>query len=105
MSPLVLSWPPSLTLDPQGTTMSRAKEEYRYEKLTWPEINDAVDLGKVCLVPCGAVEQHGHHLPLDVDLVCPVGIASGAGRQVPASMLVLPVVAYGYTGHVMDFPG
>ena len=25
---------------------SRAREEYRYEKLTWPEINDAVDLGK-----------------------------------------------------------
>ena len=38
--------------------MSRAKSEYRYEKLTWPEINDAVDLGKVCIVPCGAVEQH-----------------------------------------------
>ena len=38
---------------------SRAASEYRYEKLTWPEINDAVDLGKVCLIPCGAVEQHG----------------------------------------------
>ena len=85
--------------------MSRAATEYRYEKLTWPEINDAVDLGKVCIVPCGAVEQHGHHLPLDVDLVCPCGIANGAGREIPDKMLVLPVVAYGYTGHVMDFPG
>ena len=52
---------------------NRALTEYRYEKLTWPEINDAVDLGKVCIVPCGAVEQHGPHLPLDVDLVCPDG--------------------------------
>ena len=85
--------------------MSRAKTEYRYEKLTWPEINDAVDLGKVCIVPCGAVEQHGHHLPLDVDLVCPCGIANGTGREIADKMLVLPVVAYGYTGHVMDFPG
>ena len=85
--------------------MSRAATEYRYEKLTWPEINDAVDLGKVCIVPCGAVEQHGPHLPLDVDIVCPTGIATGAGREVPDKMLVLPVVAYGYTGHVMDFPG
>lgn len=57
---------------------SRAATEYRYEKLTWPEINDAVELEKVCIVPCGAVEQHGPHLPLDVDLVCPVGIAYGA---------------------------
>ena len=85
--------------------MSRAATEYRYEKLTWPEINDAVDLGKVCVIPCGAVEQHGPHLPLDVDLICPTEVARGAGKQVPDKMLVLPTVAYGYTGHVMGFPG
>ena len=84
---------------------SRAKTEYRYEKLTWPEINDAVELGKVCIVPCGAVEQHGPHLPLDVDLVCPGGIAQGAGQALPDKILVLPTLQYGYTGHVMDFPG
>ncbi|MFN0056565.1 MAG: creatininase family protein [Planctomycetales bacterium] len=84
---------------------SRAATEYRYEKLTWPEINDAVDLGKVCIIPCGAVEQHGPHLPLDVDLVCPGGIARGAGQNMPDKILVLPTICYGYTGHVMDFPG
>jgi creatinine amidohydrolase len=84
---------------------SRALREYRYEKLTWPEINDAIELGKLCIVPCGAVEQHGPHLPLDVDLVCPTEIARGAGKQVPDKVLVLPTVCYGYTGHVMDFPG
>lgn len=84
---------------------NRAITEYRYEKLTWPEINDAVELGKICVVPCGAVEQHGPHLPLDVDLICPTEIARGAGRQVADKMLVPPTVAYGYTGHVMDFPG
>lgn len=84
---------------------SRAKTEYRYEKLTWPEIDDAVELGKVCIVPCGAVEQHGPHLPLDVDLVCPLGVAHGAGRAAPEDLLVLPIISYGYTGHVMDFPG
>ncbi len=84
---------------------NRAQSEYRYEKLTWPEIEDAVDLGKVCILPCGAVEQHGPHLPLDVDLICPGGIARGVGQQIPGKVLVLPIVAYGYTGHVMDFPG
>ena len=84
---------------------SRAATEYRYEKLTWPDINDAVSMGKVCVVPCGSVEQHGAHLPLDVDIVCPRGIAYGAGRLVPDRMLVLPPVWYGYTAHVMDFPG
>ena len=62
--------------------MSRAATEFRYEKLTWPEINDAIELRKVCIVPCGAVEQHGAHLPLDVDIVCPTGIARGAGREI-----------------------
>jgi creatinine amidohydrolase len=85
--------------------MSRAQTEYRYEKLTWPEINEAVELGKVCIVPCGSVEQHGPHLPLDVDIVCPQGIAYGAGKLAPEKMLVLPPVWYGYTAHVMDFPG
>ncbi len=57
------------------------------------------------MIPCGAVEQHGPHLPLDVDLVCPQGVAYGAGRAATDRILVLPTVAYGYTGHVMDFPG
>jgi creatinine amidohydrolase len=83
----------------------RALTEYRYEKLTWPEINDAIEADQVCVVPCGAVEQHGAHLPLDVDIVCPTGIARGAGQAIPDKMLVLPTVSYGYTGHVMDFPG
>lgn len=85
--------------------MDRARNEYRYEKLTWPEINDAIELEKICIIPCGAVEQHGAHLPLDVDLVCPTGIARGAGETSPAEILVLPIISYGYTGHVMDFPG
>lgn len=84
---------------------SRAETEHRYEKLTWPDINDAVDLGKVCIIPCGAVEQHGPHLPLDVDVLCSTEVALGAGRAVPEKALVLPSVNYGYTGHVMDFPG
>ena len=62
---------------------SRAEKEYRYEKLTWPEINDAIEMGKVCVVPCGAVEQHGPHLPLDVDIICPTEIARGAGKHIP----------------------
>ena len=84
---------------------SRADSEYRYEKLTWPEINEAIGSNQVCVVPCGAVEQHGDHLPLDVDLVCPGGIARGVGQANPEKLLVLPTIAYGYTGHVMDFPG
>jgi creatinine amidohydrolase len=80
-------------------------KEYRYEKLTWPEVNEAVAAGKIPIVPCGAVEQHGPHLPLDVDMLLVTRVALGAGERLPEKILVLPSVSYGYTGHVMDFPG
>ena len=78
---------------------------YIYEKLTWPEINKAVKAKKVCVVPVGSIEQHGPHLPLDVDCVCPRGVALHAAKLVPDKVLVLPTIVHGYTAHVMDFPG
>jgi creatinine amidohydrolase len=80
-------------------------KQYRYEKLTWPEINEAVAARKIPIVPCGAIEQHGPHLPLDVDQLLSTGVALGAGQRIPEKVLVLPCACYGYTGHVMDFPG
>ena len=84
--------------------MARA-EGWRYEKRTWPEINEDVAAGKVVVVPIGSTEQHGAHLPLDVDVVCPVGVAEAAARLVPNQVLVMPPIVHGYTAHVMDFPG
>jgi creatinine amidohydrolase len=80
-------------------------EPWRYEKLTWPEINEAVAARKVIVVPIGSTEQHGPHLPLDVDVVCPVGVAHAAARLIPDAVLVMPPIVHGYTAHVMDFPG
>jgi len=80
-------------------------EPWRYEKLTWPEINDAVKQKKVVVVPIGSIEQHGPHLPLDVDMLEVTAVAQAAARLVPDDVLVLPTQVNGYTGHVMDFPG
>jgi creatinine amidohydrolase len=82
-----------------------AAPPYLYEKLTWPDVNDAVKAGKVPVIPVGSIEQHGPHLPLDVDCVCPRGVALHAAELIPERMLVLPTQVHGYTGHVMDFPG
>jgi creatinine amidohydrolase len=80
-------------------------EPWRYEKLTWPEVNDAVKLKKVVVVPIGSIEQHGPHLPLDVDMLEVTAVAHAAARLIPNDVLVLPTQVNGYTGHVMDFPG
>ncbi|HVI84526.1 MAG TPA: creatininase family protein, partial [bacterium] len=73
------------------------REQYRYELLTWPEINEAVAMKKVVLLPVGATEQHGPHLPLDTDFKLASAVANEAGRRSPEDMVVMPAVPYGYT--------
>jgi creatinine amidohydrolase len=79
--------------------------EHRYEALTWPEIKLAVAQEKVVILPIAAIEQHGHHLPLDVDTRLATSICLEAGARAPGNILVMPPVSYGYCHHVMDLPG
>jgi len=81
------------------------RNQHRYEMLTWPEINEAVAQEKVVVLPVAAIEQHGHHLPIDVDAKLATSVCLGAGEKSPGTMLVMPPVSYGYCHHVMDFPG
>jgi creatinine amidohydrolase len=81
------------------------RQQYRYETLTWPELDAAAGMDKVVVIPVGSIEQHGHHLPVDVDVRLATSVCLAAGERVPASTLVLPPVTFGYCHHVMDFPG
>ena len=83
----------------------KAREIYEYNKLTWPEMNDAIELGKVVLLPTGSTEQHGAHLPLDTDLFLVESVCRELGRRAPDKVLVLPGVPYGLNMHHFDFPG
>lgn len=85
--------------------MSSVREIYKFDELTWPEVNEAVAIGKIPILPVGSVEQHGPHLPLKVDHLCVTSVATEAARLRPDISLVLPPVFYGYVHHVMDFPG
>jgi creatinine amidohydrolase len=80
-------------------------EKYLYADLTWPEVNRAVALGKVVLLPVGSTEQHGRHLPIDVDTFLPTSLCLEAGRRAPERILVAPSIAYGFNVHGIDFPG
>ncbi|CAN5677829.1 hypothetical protein BH09CHL1_BH09CHL1_01820 [soil metagenome] len=65
-------------IDPESV-----RNEYRYEKLTWPEINEAIAQKKVVVLPVGSIEQHGYHLPIDVDVRSAATICLGAGELSP----------------------
>ena len=79
--------------------------EYRYNRLTWPEMNDAIARQPVVLLPTGSTEQHGPHLPLDVDLFLAESVCLEVGRRAPDRTLVLPPIPYGLNLHHIDFPG
>lgn len=77
----------------------------------WADLNssDLADqrmAGAVALVPVGAIEQHGPHLPLSTDTVLAEGMAREAAARVrSASVLVLPTVAIGKSDEHLAWPG
>jgi creatinine amidohydrolase len=80
-------------------------QKVRYDELTWPEMREAIARQPVVLLPFGAVEDHGPHLPLNTDNVIVETICLEAARRAPGAMLVMPLVPYGLDEHHMDFPG
>jgi creatinine amidohydrolase len=82
-----------------------ARETVEFNRLTWPEMNDAIERGAVVLLPTGSTEQHGPHLPLDTDLFLAESVCRELARRAPGRVLVLPGIPYGLNLHHIDFPG
>jgi creatinine amidohydrolase len=80
-------------------------DKFQYDELTWPEINEAVQAQKTVLLPIGSTEQHGPHLPLDVDNFLARSVCLAVARRAPREVLVMPTIPYGYNEHAIDFPG
>lgn len=78
---------------------------HRFRELTWPEVNVAAERDPCLLIPVGAIEQHGHHLPVDVDNTITEHVCEEAARRSDGDILVMPPIHYGYNDHNMDFPG
>lgn len=79
--------------------------KYRYAEMTWPECKAAAEAGKVAVLPVATYEDHGHHLPIDVDVVLCTEICDRAVAQIPDEAVLIPPVPHGYSPHHMDFPG
>lgn len=75
------------------------------EEMTWPQIKDAITSGKdTVLFACGAVEQHGPHLPTGTDTMVGTAIAQRAAEKL-GNALVAPTLRPGCSEHHMGFPG
>jgi creatinine amidohydrolase len=82
-----------------------AATEYRYNRLTWEEMNEAIAMQKVVILPTASTEQHGRHLPLDTDTFLTESVCLELGRRAADRVLVLPIISYGLNQHHIDFPG
>jgi len=81
----------------------------RLEDMRWPEVEEALKGSHVVLLPTGATEQHGRHLPLSVDSRNATHLSELAARKVTDEhdirVLVAPVIAYGEISGHGSYPG
>jgi creatinine amidohydrolase len=79
--------------------------ELEMERLRSPEFAERVAKGWTTVVfACGAVEQHGPHLPLFVDAEHGTRLAVEVARRLDETF-VAPTVRIGCSEHHMTFPG
>ncbi|GBD32138.1 Creatinine amidohydrolase [bacterium HR33] len=75
------------------------------ERMTWPQVKAHLESGTTTVVfACGAVEQHGPHLPLFTDAEHGTALAEKVARKL-GNALVAPTVRVGCSEHHMHFPG
>ncbi|BCB25279.1 creatinine amidohydrolase [Sulfurimicrobium lacus] len=76
-----------------------------WQELTWEDVAALRDQGiTMAILPVGATEQHGPHLPLGVDTLSAEAVALGASAA--TGIPVLPTLAYGCSlGHSPKWPG
>jgi len=80
--------------------------DYMWETMKWPEITERLKIVDTAILPCGAIEQHGPHLPLDLDYFDVVYMAKEVAKACKdPKPFVLPPLPYGVSYHHSDFRG
>jgi creatinine amidohydrolase len=76
--------------------------------MTWEEARDAAGPGSVAILPVGAVEAHGPHLPLETDVIIAGAMARAGGARMAARdlrVLLLPPLVYTAAAFAQRFAG
>lgn len=78
-----------------------------WRNMAWTDFEDLDPDRTVALLPVGAIEQHGPHLPVAVDALIAERIARLAAAQVTgdATILILPTQQVGKSTEHLSYPG
>jgi creatinine amidohydrolase len=77
-------------------------------EMTYAEAREVIARGAIGLLPAGATEAHGPHLPLSTDVVISREAARRAHRVLlgeGVTSVVLPALAYAVTDYASEFAG
>jgi creatinine amidohydrolase len=78
-----------------------------YEEMTRPDIEEALSAGAHIMIPIGATEQHGAHLPLGTDNMVGIDIVRRAGSILAKEGIPLimgPVIGFGLKPFLTETP-
>ncbi len=73
------------------------------EEMTWPEIDAGLRQTQTRILPIGATEEHGPHLPIFTDTIQAIEVAREAARRM--DVFLAPPVHYGICRSTRGFPG
>ncbi|HXO85158.1 MAG TPA: creatininase family protein [Gemmatimonadales bacterium] len=76
-------------------------------QLTWEEVRDLDRARTIVVLPVGAMEAHGPHLPLATDVVIAAAMARAGAERLAARhpVLILPGLTYTAAGFAAKFHG
>jgi creatinine amidohydrolase len=73
------------------------------EEMSWQEIEEGLRATKTLILPVGATEEHGPHLPVFTDTIQAVEVAREASQR--RNAFLAPPVHYGVCRSTRGFPG
>ena len=83
-------------------------DKYHWGERTWKEIKGATDAPRLALLPVGATEAHGPHLPLSTDVIIAEAMCLNAFEKFSSrghETLILPPITYTAAPFAQSFPG
>ncbi len=88
-----------------GQPPARAPAASSLAEMSWPELEARIAAGaRTAIVPLGAIEQHGPHLPFATDAWIADALAERVCARLPGSIRI-PALALGCSEEHAEFPG
>jgi creatinine amidohydrolase len=77
--------------------------EHRLAHMTWEEVKQVIEEGRTVILPTGAIEAHGPHMPIDTDTHQAEHVALLLAGRIGA--VVAPPIVYGISNTFEHFAG